>query len=266
MSDPTPLHRLFGLSWTDFFRGSDVAVEPEADLSQKQQFVDLVLVRKGPGPVPRPLPDGFEDLAAHNLVTFKSHQEALDGWALCELVGHYTNYRKQVSPSMQELLPETDFRRFAVCVRFPQNLARIDALRPVREGVYEVICPWVAVRVVVIQQLPQEEHNAMLHLFSARREQLRYATEHYRPRSKETSTLLYELFLAYKEDPEMAAQLEEFVRQSIDELLKKLPPEKRLEGLSPEERLQGLSPEELRVVLEAAQRRLRANGSSENPD
>jgi hypothetical protein len=58
-------------------------------LSLKQQFVDVVLMRKGPGPVPRPLPDGFEELTAHNLVTFKSHQEALDDWALAELVGHY---------------------------------------------------------------------------------------------------------------------------------------------------------------------------------
>jgi len=62
------------------------------------------------------LSQGFEDLVAHNLVTFKSYQEALDGWALNELIGHYVNYRKQVSPSMQELLPETNFRLFAVSV------------------------------------------------------------------------------------------------------------------------------------------------------
>jgi hypothetical protein len=82
MSENRPLHRLFGLSWIDFFQGAPVAVETELDLSLKQQFIDLVLIRKGPGPFPRPLPDGFEELAAHNLVTFKSHQEALDPWAL----------------------------------------------------------------------------------------------------------------------------------------------------------------------------------------
>ena len=80
MSEPRPLHRLFGLSWIDFFRDTPVAVETELDLSLKQQFIDLVLIRKAPGPLPRPLPDGFEDLARHNLVTFKSHQEALDAW------------------------------------------------------------------------------------------------------------------------------------------------------------------------------------------
>src|SRR5438034_7330767 len=111
-----------GLTWIDFFRGTDIGVETELDLSLKQQFLDLVLIRKEPGPIPRPLPDGFEDLAAHNLVTFKSHQEALDCWALWELIGHYVNYRKQSSPSLQNLLPESDYRLFAVCSRFPQQL------------------------------------------------------------------------------------------------------------------------------------------------
>jgi hypothetical protein len=82
MSEPRPWHRLFELSWIDFFQGTDVTVEPELDLSLKQQFLDLVLLRRGPNPIPRTLPDGFEDLAAYNLVTFKSHQETLDGWAL----------------------------------------------------------------------------------------------------------------------------------------------------------------------------------------
>src|SRR4051812_8103133 len=109
MSDPQPWHRLFGLSWADFFQGTTVEVMTEVDLSLKQQFLDLVLIRRGPGPIPRRLPDGFEELAAHNLVSFKSHQEALDGWALCELVGHYVNYRKQSSPSLHALLPEADY-------------------------------------------------------------------------------------------------------------------------------------------------------------
>jgi hypothetical protein len=107
----------------DFFRGMPVTVEFEKDLSLKQQLLDLILIRKGTEPLKCRLPDGFEALAAHNLVSFKSYQEALDGWALSELIGHYVNYRKQVSPSMQELLPETDFRLFAVSVREPRSSA-----------------------------------------------------------------------------------------------------------------------------------------------
>ncbi|HTU91853.1 MAG TPA: hypothetical protein VMF69_17355 [Gemmataceae bacterium] len=82
MSEARPLHRLFGLSWIDFFQGTSIEVETELDLSLKQQFLDLLLIRRNPGPLPQPLPDGFEDLAGHNLLTFKSHQEALDAWTL----------------------------------------------------------------------------------------------------------------------------------------------------------------------------------------
>ena len=276
MSDPRPLHRLFGLSWIDFFRGTAITVETEIDLSIKQQFLDLVIIRKGREPIVRTLPDGFDDLAAHNLLTFKSYQEALDGWTLCELVGHYVNYRKQTSSSMQTLLPESDFRLLAVCARYPHNLAQEVTLTPVQEGVYEVRLLTMSVRVIVVNQLPRVEHNAMLHLFAAREELLRYGQEHYRPHSAETSTLLYELFKAYSEDPTMPDKLQEFVRQSIDQLLASLPAEERLKGLpadelrkrlSTEERLKGLTADEVvkalpPEMLEALARRLKANGSS----
>ncbi|MCC7424163.1 MAG: hypothetical protein IT428_28180 [Planctomycetaceae bacterium] len=278
---PNPLHRLFGLSLTDFFQGTDVTVELEVDLSHRQQFLDVVLIRRGTTPLPRRLPDGFEELAPHNLVSFKSHRESLDGWALCELIGHYVNYRKQAGASMQDLLPESDFRMYAVCVRYPQNLANSGVLTAVSEGVWDAILPGVAtIRIIVVHRLPQEEHNAILHLFSAQAEPLRYARDHYRPHSKETSTLLYQLYRIYQEDPAMATQLEEFARKTIEELLKELPPEKRLEGLtpedrleglspedrleglSPEERLQGMSPEEQRKAFEVLKRQLGSNGST----
>ena len=38
MAELQPLHRLFGLSWMDFFQGTDVDVQMEIDLSLKQQF------------------------------------------------------------------------------------------------------------------------------------------------------------------------------------------------------------------------------------
>ncbi len=232
MSEPRPFHRLFGLSWIDFFRGSAIDVETELDLSLKQQFLDLVLIRKGPGPIPRRLPDGFEELAAHNLVTFKSFQEAFDVWALWELIGHYVNYRKQSSPSLQNLLPESEYRLFAVCARFPQQLAQQLVLTPLEAGVYEVRLGTLAIRVIVVNQLPEEEHNAMLHLFSAREDQLRYG-----------------------EEPDMSDdKLKEFVRHSVDELLKSLPAEERVKGLSAEERLKGLPAEERLKGLPAEER------------
>jgi hypothetical protein len=270
MSETRPLHRLFGLSWIDFFQGTPVAVETELDLSLKQQFIDLVLIRKGPGPLPRPLPDGFEDLAAHNLVTFMSHQEALDAWASWELVGQSVNYRKQASPSLHDLLPVDDFRLFAVCARWPQNLAQQVTLAPLRPGVCEVQGLGLRIRIVVAHQLPLQENNAMLHLFSAREELLRYGREHYRPHSPETSTLLYELFKEYSEEPDMPDKLKEYVRESLDKIVASLPAEERLKGLTAKERLAGLTAEEvIRALppetLEALARQLKANGPSSEP-
>lgn len=132
----------------------------------------------------------------------------------------------------------------------------------------------------MVHQLPQEEQNAMLHLFSAREELLRYGQEHYRPHSQESSTLLYQLLRVYCEDNTMSEKLKEFVRQSIDELLRSLPPEERLKGLPAEElrtalpveeRLKGLSVEEMiRAIppgtLEALTRQLKGNDSSPKPE
>src|SRR3954465_4061026 len=87
-------HRLFGLLLTDFFRGSPFVVEVERDLSQQQQFLDVVIVRRRRGRFAGDLPDGLDDLAEHNLITFKSHREALDDWAMRELLAHYVAYRK----------------------------------------------------------------------------------------------------------------------------------------------------------------------------
>jgi hypothetical protein len=94
MDEQRPWHRLFALSWMDFFRGQPVTVEPEKDLSLKKQLLDVVLIRKEGGAVTCKLPDGFEELAGYNLVTFKSYQEKLSAWTVQELLGHYVNLRK----------------------------------------------------------------------------------------------------------------------------------------------------------------------------
>src|ERR1700722_3777353 len=92
-------HPLFGLLLSDFFTNSPFAVELERDLSQQQQLLDVVIVRRGRGRFTVRLPDGLDDLTAHNLITFKSFQETLDSWAMKELLGHYVAYRKLVSAS-----------------------------------------------------------------------------------------------------------------------------------------------------------------------
>jgi len=260
-------HRLFGLILSDFFAGSPYLVELEKDLALRKQLLDVVVLRRGPGRFAGRLPDGFDNLAAHNLITFKSHQETLDDWALKELTGHYVNYRKQCRAEQQPLLPEQDFRLYAVCSRYPHNLANDVTLEPVQAGVYECRRGTDVIRIVVAGQVPRKEHNALLHLFSASPAHVDFGASHYEQHSQETSSLLNELFGGYqREGIAMSYTLADYRRDRIKVLLRDLTPEERrealqgltpeerheaLQGLTPEERrLQGLTPEELRQALE----------------
>jgi hypothetical protein len=283
MDEQQPWHRLFTLSWVDFFQGLPVTVESEKDMSVKKQLLDVLLIRKEAATLDCRLPDGFEDLATYNLVTFKSHQEKLSDWTLKELIGHYVNLRKQVSPSMNEdeLLPEEEFRLYAVSARYPQQLAsRNVVLQPITEGVYGVQVLTSRIRLIVANQLPRQEHNALLHVFSIKAELLTYGIQHYRIRSGETSTLLLELLQRYQQEGIMPDMLKEFARETIDQFLKELPVEKRLEGLTAEQRVQGLSAEQRVQGLSAEQRvqglsveelqelveKLKVNGESTKPE
>ncbi len=251
-------HRLFGLLLTDFFSGSPFKVEVEPDLSLQQQFLDVVVVRRGRGRFAGRLPDGLTGLAEHNLITFKSHCEALDGWAMKELVSHYVAYRKLVSPSPSDLLPEQQFRLYAVCGRFPHNLSGQVPWQKQQAGVYH--CQWATdtVSIIVAGELPREAHNAPLHLFSASPELVNFARGAYRQHSPWTSRVLRQLFESFQgEGQVMPYTVEDFERDYFKKHFARLrPKEKReaLQALSPEkqrELLQALPPEKQRELLQA---------------
>lgn len=63
-------HRLLGLTLIDFFANSPWQVEVERDLSWKQQRLDILVLRRGPGAFAGQLPDGLDELATYNLLTF----------------------------------------------------------------------------------------------------------------------------------------------------------------------------------------------------
>lgn len=191
------------------------------------------------------------------------------------MVAHYVAYRKLVSPSPSDWLPPGRFRLYAVCARFPHNLAGQVPWQELQAGVYD--CRWGldVVRVIVAGQLPREAHNAPLHLFSASPELVGFGQAAYRQRAAETSLLLGQLFERLREEGfAMSFTMEDFKRQYIKEhfsqltpeeqrealerlspehrreVLQSLPPEERLAGLSPEARLAGLSEEQVRQLLD----------------
>jgi hypothetical protein len=152
-------------------------------------------------------------------------------------------------------LPEDEFRLYAVCSRYPHNLASAVALRPLQAGVYECRRGTDEIRVIVANELPRTENNALLHLLSASPEQVRYGVAHYRQRAEETSTLLDQLYQGYqREGLAMPYTMEDFRCEYILEHLAELPPDvrrKALQRLSAVELLEALSPEERREALKA---------------
>jgi hypothetical protein len=242
-------HRLFGLLLTDHLAGSPFTVLLEMDLSLKQQLLDVAIVRRGPGRVSRPLPDGLDDLVDHNLISFKSFREPLNDWTFKELTGYYVSYRKQVSPR-GALLPEDQFRLYAVCARHPRDLFAAVPPESVRQGVYSCLRGTDVIRVVVAAELPRQEHNALLHLFSAAPEQVQYGAEHYQVQSADTSTIIKYLFADYRvEGLNMPYTMEDFRREIAREHVQELTVEERLRGLSPEECLAALPPRQIEAYL-----------------
>ena len=196
------------------------------------------------------------------MITFKSHRDALDDWTLKDLTGHYVNYRKQCSARDQPLLPEADFRLYAVCSRYPHNLASRVQLAPARQGVYECERGSDAIRIIVAGQVSREPHNALLHLFSASTETVGYGAGHYQQRSHDTSSLVGRLLGNYQgEGIAMSYTMADYRRDTAAEYLKELTPEERRsvlrsltaeerqEGLTLEQRLTGLSAEEIAAYL-----------------
>jgi hypothetical protein len=271
-----PWHRLFGLTLTDLFFNSAYEVELEKDLSLKQQLLDVVIIEKKAGPPPTVLPDGLENLAAHNLLTYKSHQESLDGWTIEELCGHYVNYRKQISPSFDKLPPAEDFRLFAVSTRHPEKLADQVEFIPAAPGIFDV--PWGirTIRVIVLSRIRQSEANAPWLMFSAESEKVKFGAASYRWNSP-VSGIINKLFKKYQKEGMaiMPYTIEDYQREvkeeifesltdedldillkhlKVEALVRKLKPEDRLKGLKAEERVKGLKAEERVKGLKAEER------------
>jgi hypothetical protein len=249
MEARTPWHRILDLCLLDFFQGLNVSVESDKDMSEQQQLLDFLITCEVNAPLPRSLPDGFEPLSQFNLVTFKSHQDTLDAWTLDELIAHYIAVRKMTSKKAQidGLLPEDLFHLYAIASRYPRNME--DQLRPQKPGVYEVHHGSRQIRVIVANQLPMEPQNALLHMFSANADLVRYGRAHFRMQSKETSTLMLRILrLNAKEDEAMRdwqAELQRIHDEEIEIMIRETPAEKLLKNIPTEKRLEGIPPEKL---------------------
>ncbi len=300
MRDHTPWHRLFGIALTDLFTGRPWRVELEKELALKSQRLDVLIIERLPGAAAvteaaalAELPDGLENLTAHNVLSYKSKQEALDGWAMEELIGHYVTYRKLASiqaaaapatarpadpveppAAVERLLPEAAFRLYAVATRHPAKL--FTQLAPSAQhptawpGVYDLDWGSRRIRLIVLNALAEDPRNAPWELFASELDRIRYGLAHYQPRSPAAHLLPYHLANIHRlELPNMAYTLDDFkldtYRMLIDDfhalsleerqaLLERMDVADRLRGLDAEERLRGLDTEEILRRLDPQER------------
>ena len=296
MRDHTPWHRLFGIALTDLFTGRPWRVELEKELALKSQRLDVLIIERLPGAAAvtdaaalAELPDGLENLTAHNVLSYKSKQEALDGWAMEELIGHYVTYRKLASiqaatarpadpveppAAVERLLPEAAFRLYAVATRHPAKL--FTQLAPGAQhptawpGVYDIDWGSRRIRLIVLNALAEDPRNAPWELFASELDRIRYGLAHYRPRSPTAHLLRFHLANVHQlELPNMAYTLEDFkldtYRMLIDDfqelspedrqaLLERMDVADRLRGLDTEEILRRLDPEEILRRLDPEER------------
>ena len=233
----------------DLFTNSPYAVELEKDLSIKQ--LDVVVLRKMPGDFQRRLPDGLEGLAEHNLLTYKSMHEPLDDWALKELVGHYVNYRKQVGLSMNDLMPESQFKLYAVCTRFPAKLAQQVALQHISQGVYDVVWGTDTIRLIVLSKIPDGEHNAIWRLFSAKREVVHQAFGQYKINQPEISTIVDDLFERYQQEKiDMSYTIQDYQKDYVRDHLNLLSPDDVLKCYSADDLFANLSSDVMKLLMQ----------------
>lgn len=245
-------HDLIGLALTDLFKGSNFEVKTEQNMSVKPQYIDVLIISKSGGKPLDNLPDGFEFLTDHNVLTYKSLNQSLNQWAIAELLGHYVSYRKIISPKPDKLIPESKFQLYAVSTNYPQKLLGSEKefgkeIKKIKAGVYKISFPLIKpIIILVLSQMSQQEPNALWQLFSGHAQGFQYGDGHYQwhdPKDKSLLSQLYQLYL--KEGVDMPYTFEEFHRDYTIPFIESLPTDIRLRGIPPEEVLKQFSPKEV---------------------
>ncbi len=255
-----PWHRLIGTTLKETYETLERQFELEKDLSLKKQLLDILIVyNKNPGP-DESLPDGLDLLHQYNLITYKSMQESMSRWAINELMGHYTNLRKQIATDPSKLPLEEDFAFYAVATRYPQKLLSQVEHAERSQGVFDVVWGAYAIRLIVLSIIPPEPHNVIWNLFSGDPDMVEYGLKNYWKEGEPLPQIFDELLSHYHlEGLKMPYTTEEFIRDvnrrviseaTLQDRLEGLPKEEVLKNFSLEDRLEGLSLKEIEAYLQ----------------
>ncbi|WP_061547227.1 hypothetical protein [Cylindrospermopsis raciborskii] len=242
-------HRLLGMFITVHFYNSPYEVEVEKDLTIRKQLLDIIIIKRYKDSGFNLYPAGLENMSKHNLISYKSIHESFTVWSLMELIGHYVNYRKQTSKSLSNLLPEEDYKLYGLTTHEPTQLMGKLKWKGVSQGVYDIECIGINVRLIVLSKIPKSANNELWRLFSARAEVVEEAISHYQEsyRNSEYSVLMQQLYEFYlKEKLPMTYTLKQFKKDFVISHLRDIPTEEVLKQYSPEEVLKQYSPEEIK--------------------
>jgi hypothetical protein len=283
-------HRLFGVTLADVLTPVPFRVETEIELAKRKQRLDAAAVmlesaRSGAGQPWPDLPAGLEDLAEHNLITFRSVREVLAAANMWELIAYFVSYAKQEWKRKWKSIAPDKVRLLAVSVHRPNWLSaeREPSLSQRTAGVYEIVAAQLPIRVIVPREVEETPQNAFWHLLSGDEGRIRFGLEHYQVQDPGLYNVLGDLKSIYLiEGIDMPYTKEDYKREVLaqytpQERLEGLPVDELLQRMSPRERLQGLSPRDLlegldllegfsKEQLEALRRDLEEDAKKKTPD
>jgi len=167
------------------------------------------------------------------LLTYKSHHEPLDDFAIQELIGHYVSYRKMKE---NKLLPENDINLYATCVRYPEKLFKTNDYKEIGKGVYEITVLGLKIEIVVLSRIDKEVKNVILNLFSNNTEKVQFAFEADREHVKNVSKIFERLLKKYlMEGFTMPLTIDSYIQEHLEDIVSDIPVDLRLKGLDPEQ-------------------------------
>lgn len=169
--------------------------------------------------------------------------------------------RKHAGQDQTPLLPEDAFQLYAVATREPLKLLRqlpAGAVQPTGlAGVRDLQWGLRRIRLIVLDVVADTPQNALWEIFSTNLERVRRGIRHYRiGRSAAAQDLLYRLVRRRLGLPEMTYTVEDFHRETLEELIADLTPQERqaiIDEMPLEERraiLNEMPREERRAILQ----------------
>jgi hypothetical protein len=253
-------HKILGVTLVDYFTDTPYSVEIEKEL-KIPQYLDYIIL-ENTQPEKYQLvdpPDGLENLCNHNLITYKSVHESMNGWAINELISYYVLYRKILrvkdggddKQKKNQLKPSSQFKLIAVATRYPVSLLTKERYIKLKEGVYQIERGDQTVDIIVISQLPKTKNNAFWHLFGNEQQYVEFGFENYKWKRNDLKHSVYSKLLQLMEVNKMSYTVKDFQLEVLfdcftkEEILGRYKPEDRLKGLGPGDLLKGLGPGDL---------------------